>query len=363
MILGISKGDFCARGDVKNFEDATPELRPTSQTFCVLTGIVWPILCFAISSNGLPGGGPRWQSGKWIEIIGMSLGGWPSWSFYQILAYSMICLGTFIRWEKWAGNQLWVCVGIYGGFLLAMQFGVLLGMVITSLNPGLIVYCLIGSAVTTVPVLITFRGRTKPRAVALGLPWLQTISAIVVGVVVVATLPYLMLLALAFAPWITSAAFAIASVQLLKTSAESRFSIKALLVAMTWLSGLAATWRLAWVRALAIYSQLPTEPPQGCFVVTAAAHGHVWLVGSRRAGNTGRLVNRQLVRIKTLELVIQAVCPKLHRRLRAAYNVVGPPVARQLKNRFLADVMYLLLKPVELAAWLTGLVLRLGNEE
>ena len=344
-------------------DDTTPELGSPARVFCVLAGIIWPVVCFCMVINSFPTVIPTWQTGKWIDILVLTLGGWPSWAFYPILAYSMLSLGFFVARERWARKQLWVRIGTYGGFLLAMMFAVVLSLVLSSLEmQGLAFFGLIGTVVVGVPVLLSTRRRPSI-AMRLGMPTAE-VSALLLATAGVVLFPVTIGFAFFFAPWLTASAFAIASLQLLRTSAESRFSIKALLLTVAWLSGLAACWRLAWLRALAIYAQLPTERPTDCFVVTAAAQGHPWVVGSYRvAGGTGHPVNRQLLRLKALELVLQAMCPDFHRRLRAAYNVVGPLVARRLKNRLLADAMYLLLKPLEFAAWLAEFALWLSDRE
>jgi len=43
-------------------------------------------------------------------------------------------------------------------------------------------------------------------------------------------------------------------------------------------------------------------------------------------------------------------CPNAHRLLRKVYNRVGPAVARRIQRPILADLMYVMLKPIELLA-------------
>jgi hypothetical protein len=58
-------------------------------------------------------------------------------------------------------------------------------------------------------------------------------------------------------------------------------------------------------------------------------------------------VNGQLQRLKCAELALMAVSPRVHEVLRRMYDVVGKALARRIKNPFLADVAFLLLKPAE----------------
>jgi hypothetical protein len=53
--------------------------------------------------------------------------------------------------------------------------------------------------------------------------------------------------------------------------------------------------------------------------------------------------------------------PAGHARFRRFYNVVGPRLARRVTNPWLADITYLLLKPVETGAGLV-LALKKGGE-
>ena len=130
-----------------------------------------------------------------------------------------------------------------------------------------------------------------------------------------------------------------------------RVSLSAILIAFAWLSANFAAWRMAILAAIEEYSRLPTEAPPRCFIVTAAAQGHPRLVGSRDLGQAFP-VNRQLQRLKAAELVLAVTLPRTHRRLRRLYNRVGPRVARGIHTAWLADVSYLLLKPLEWSMWL-----------
>ena len=116
-----------------------------------------------------------------------------------------------------------------------------------------------------------------------------------------------------------------------------------------WSSGITATLFAKYYAALAHYSSLPESPPS-CFIVTAAARGHGRFVGSRPAARTGLLENPQLCRMRALERRLQTRHPAFHRALRAGYNVVGPLVASRIRSPWSADAVYVLLKPLELAA-------------
>jgi len=98
-----------------------------------------------------------------------------------------------------------------------------------------------------------------------------------------------------------------------------------------------------------LYKQLPDVAPS-CFVVTAASRGHPWLVGSGWArGDDGRLqcVNAQLICFRAMEAVWQRRSPVMHAAFRRVYNVWGYRAAGLIRTPWLADIAYLLLKPLE----------------
>ena len=99
--------------------------------------------------------------------------------------------------------------------------------------------------------------------------------------------------------------------------------------------------------AKAYYDQLPDEPPDTCFIVTAATRGHrnvvqTWYDESRRG-----VVNQQLINFWAFESWLRSAFPTAHRRVRKVYNFVGPMVATLIVFKWQADIVYWLLKPVE----------------
>jgi hypothetical protein len=107
---------------------------------------------------------------------------------------------------------------------------------------------------------------------------------------------------------------------------------------------------VAWSRQ--VYSGLPDQPPS-CFVVTAATKGHRRLVGPFFTTVHGSRIisaNRQLISLWAFEALWRSRFPRSHRLMRAAYNTIGPRIAAGISNPWLADLMFLALKPIELAA-------------
>ncbi len=122
-----------------------------------------------------------------------------------------------------------------------------------------------------------------------------------------------------------------------------------------WIAFLGAAIAIKIPLAIRFYESLPDEPPKGCFIVTAATHGHPRWVGSWFDDSQKRILNQQLMTFWGFENWLKKSFPRFHRWLRKIYNRVGPVVARQIRFRWQADMVYLLLKPLEWAArWFSG---------
>jgi hypothetical protein len=130
---------------------------------------------------------------------------------------------------------------------------------------------------------------------------------------------------------------------------------------MTWLAAYFAAWRFAVHSAVKAYAALPVDPPNhACYIATAAAAGHPRLVRSYEivtASGEMRRINSQLATLKCGELALRQSLPRVHHVLRRIYDRVGPPLARRIRNPWLADIAYLTLKPLE---WMTRVFLTAG---
>ena len=115
-----------------------------------------------------------------------------------------------------------------------------------------------------------------------------------------------------------------------------------------WWGSLAGALVAKLLLARSQWQALPVEEPERCFVVSAAAHGHPWLVGSWEHPELGKPVNLQWERYKRFEAALQARFPGAHRRLRRIYAHIGPPVAIAIQGRpWAADLVHLALRPGE----------------
>lgn len=86
------------------------------------------------------------------------------------------------------------------------------------------------------------------------------------------------------------------------------------------------------------------------YLCTVAAGGHEKIVKPRRLGvRHGHqvIVNRQLCIANAFEQVLEEQTPRFHRRVRHFYDTYGFPVARLIRSKYTADVIYFIMKPLE----------------
>jgi hypothetical protein len=91
----------------------------------------------------------------------------------------------------------------------------------------------------------------------------------------------------------------------------------------------------------------------GHYLCSVAANGHAKIVKPQRQGirNGHNIIcNRQLLISNAFEELIQEKFPFLHKRIRRQYNKVGDVIHRYygiFENKFVSDLIYVLMKPFE----------------
>jgi len=92
----------------------------------------------------------------------------------------------------------------------------------------------------------------------------------------------------------------------------------------------------------------------GHFLCSVAANGHKKIVSPTRLGERGGnkiMCNRQLLIANAFEELIEDELPQLHKFIRRNYNKVGNLIHRYYRVfniKFIADFVYLIMKPLEL---------------
>lgn len=113
-------------------------------------------------------------------------------------------------------------------------------------------------------------------------------------------------------------------------------------------------------------SQKISPPPikeDGHYLCTVSLRGHRKLVKPIRYGIRGGekiVVNRQLCVANAFEQLLEERTPRFHRAVRRFYDTYGYPISRWIKNPWSADVVYLLMKPLE---WIFVITLYLFDEK
>ena len=113
------------------------------------------------------------------------------------------------------------------------------------------------------------------------------------------------------------------------------------------------------------FSQKTLPPPEyyeGHYLCTVAAGGHRRIVRPTRFGiRSGEriIVNRQLCTANAFEELIMEKTPRFHKAVRGFYDKHGYPLSKRITTRLRADIVYLLMKPLE---WLFLLTLYLFDK-
>lgn len=341
-------------------ELVTPPLLPLSTWQRFLYGAFVVIAPFVDFSFVKPLS-PDWQSGRFSDYIALFLSKEASLFFFLLLAYSVICYILFLVDENHYGANFLTRLGIYTGMLLALQYTILAFLAFNTSYISAIVFVL--ACISPFLLKRIYRWFIGIWSAAL-------FRNIVIGVVVVISIiagivmknifsPFFLLFLIigVTAPFWSLLISGQAALWLLKHH-EGKFTLLRGLGGVAWLSAYVFAMRFNILKMYELYAALPTEPPN-CYIATAAAQGHPRIVCSQtvRLSNGRQVqVNRQLQRLKCVELALMAAFPQLHKLIRRIYDVIGRQLAFYIKNPILADVAYLLLVPVE---WLSFPMLKL----
>ena len=96
-------------------------------------------------------------------------------------------------------------------------------------------------------------------------------------------------------------------------------------------------------------------PPQNVFydehyLCTVAAGGHRRVVKPIRMGRRHGhdvVVNRQLMVANAFEQILEEKTPTFHKHVRGFYDRYGFPIARLIKSKYVADIIWFIMKPLE----------------
>lgn len=293
---------------------------------------------------------PEWQNGRFSSYINLFLLPEASVWFFPLLAYAV---GSYILllWDTDRYVRAFIVrLGIYTGTFLALQYSLL---TILALEAGSFVVVILAFLS---PLILSriYRWATAKWEIKL-------VQRLLIGFVIVATISSMILGRTLMAPFFfaamilgVSAPFwsfliALQAARWVWTHHESKLTLPRRLGIFGWLSAYAFALRFNILKMFELYNALPTEPPD-CYIATAAAKGHPRFVGSRTvqlANGQSMQVNRQLQRLKAVEIAMMGASRTGHRMMRRMYDVIGKRLAARIQHPLLADVAHLILIPVE----------------
>ncbi len=94
----------------------------------------------------------------------------------------------------------------------------------------------------------------------------------------------------------------------------------------------------------------PPNLDDGHYLCTVAAGGHRKVVKPLRIGHRHGhrvIVNRQLCVANAFEQILEERLPRFHRAVRGFYDRAGYPLSRLIRSKHAADLVYVLMKPLE----------------
>lgn len=294
---------------------------------------------------------PEWQDGRFTSYLYLFLLPEASWGFFPLLVYAVLSYLLLLWDSEQFADSIIIRLGIYGGTLLALQYSILSFMTTFSPSPVVLAVLLAYFAPLILPKLYSW---LRPQWDKL-FKWNRFV-AIAIPLIVIALMLWgfffvLAIFGIASPFW--SFLVALQTSRWLLKYYETKFSFAQGFGIFAWLSAYAFALRFNILKMFELYNALPTEPPN-CYIATAAANGHPNFVGSQEmtlANGKSMRVNRQLQRLKALEIVLMGVSAPSHRMMRRVYDVLGKRLAKHIQNPILADIAYLILIPVELVSF------------
>lgn len=128
-----------------------------------------------------------------------------------------------------------------------------------------------------------------------------------------------------------------------------------IIIAILALAGQAPNSAIKAFTETADYTLSTKIPPQNIYydehyLCTVAAGGHEKVVKPIRMGKRHGhdvVVNRQLMIANAFEQILEEKTPKFHRAVRDFYDTYGFPIARLIKSKYVADAIWIIMKPLE----------------
>jgi len=294
---------------------------------------------------------PEWQSGRMQDYAALILQPEASLIFLILIAYSILSYLLLLINPDRLSSLFILRLGIYTGVVLTLQYSMVMFLFLFE-NPYSVLIFLLWLFPLYFVRLDRWAtrkwGRAKARS---GMLFLFLLAASIVAIINREEYypAFLLLAGLVISGPFWSFLMAVQAAAWLVKYHETGFTLPRGLGITAWLASYAVAWRYDILKMFELYAGLPTSPPD-CYIATAAAKGHPGFVNSRNvhleSGITMQ-VNRQLNRFKCCELALKAIDPRIHGTLRRMYDHIGRWLAPSIRNPYVSDIAYLLLKPFE----------------
>jgi hypothetical protein len=348
-----------------------PLLAVVPRIFHFLTAVILPLVCFAMSVASYPPG-PDYQRAYWSDYLGLIPTARVGWAFYPLLIFSIYAAAMMVIVPKKAIDWFHIRIGLFTGVILAYQYSFIQaacyadgssraeGTVIALSAPAVFVAGMVfGDWVVHLAIWNAkwYRGRGR-FYFWIGLAVLGAASGAVFPRGLGNAIEITLIAPLFLAPGLTLTTFVLLSILVLRRG--NRLNPPTWIVlpwTLGWFTSFIAAWAESYTLAIKAYEALPKTNPD-CYIATAAAKGHRKVVGSWSSADT--LINSQVAILKAGERSIARRCPRVHQTMRSVYDFLGPGIAHRMTNPFIADLAYLMLKPVE---WMTAAVMSIAPRD
>ncbi len=234
-------------------EETPPKWKwmPIAQTGYIFAGVILPIICFLLPERaGFPLPHADWQSGDLAVYCSLLFSQESCLPFYPFVLYSMASMTCMVIRPQRYSQRFLTRLGIYTGFVLAIQYFILLGMpsfFIGFVLSPILALLLCGSAWLIIWLI------SCPRAGGM------SITLTVMGVFAILTLgdaffpPFYFMTPLVCSTTWASIAYSMMSWRLLRRNRHEpwQFSLAQLFVFVTWIAAYCSAWRMSVMLMLA----------------------------------------------------------------------------------------------------------------
>ena len=336
-------------------------------------GVVIPVLMMGYLTLVISSVGVDWPMHSRFDAMVVLAHPLFAWPFYTLALMASVAVIRLIRNPSLAATNRWVRVPLSLGVAINVQY--LLVVAVCMVGATESVVFAVGDAVGAL-IFLAFVLRTVRESRSLNLSesplriiswrmgmgllvWFGCVAVVVAGLAMAdGNVEGLILAPLAFVvlPHLQIIAFS-SALLVVRTLAPSPPHPGD---RPEWILAYASGWTTSGAMLVWAWYFHPMHSRPSSYIATAASRGHRrWVGGRVLTLPDGRdiLVNRQLHRLITLELLLAYQAPQIHRLLRGIYDRVGPPLAAGLTNPWLADIAYLCLKPLE---WTAAMICRLS---